>query len=102
MTEQIQPKRLRAGEPRHGCPACRQSWSRSNGCLLTAYDSEHLRVVVGAEGDRATEFGGLGPCGDCGAGVGWPHHVGCDLETCPRCGGQAISCACLDGLGDDD
>lgn len=33
-------------------------------------------------------------CGDCDAEFGELHHVGCDLETCPACQGQLISCSC--------
>ncbi|MCU1365540.1 MAG: hypothetical protein JWN39_1179 [Ilumatobacteraceae bacterium] len=34
------------------------------------------------------------PCNDCGAIEGQLHHFGCDLESCPRCGQQLISCDC--------
>ena len=37
-----------------------------------------------------------GFCHDCGAPDGGYHHPGCDMERCPRCRGQLISCGCLD------
>lgn len=46
-------------------------------------------------------------CGDCGVLMGGLHHPGCDMQRCPLCAGQFISCACwfdeddLDGRYDD-
>jgi hypothetical protein len=34
-------------------------------------------------------------CHDCGIAAGGVHHVGCDMEICPRCGGQFFGCSCL-------
>jgi hypothetical protein len=33
-------------------------------------------------------------CRDCGANEGEYHSVNCDMERCPFCGGQLISCGC--------
>ena len=33
-------------------------------------------------------------CHDCNVAPGGYHHPGCDMERCPRCGGQLISCDC--------
>ena len=36
-----------------------------------------------------------GRCGDCGVERGQVHHHGCDLELCPMCRRQSISCGCV-------
>lgn len=37
-------------------------------------------------------------CGDCGVSEGEIHECGCDMEVCPFCGGQLLSCSCIDEL----
>lgn len=35
-------------------------------------------------------------CGDCAAPKGGFHHRGCDIEQCPRCSDQLMSCGCTE------
>ena len=37
---------------------------------------------------------GYAQCYDCSAAVGELHDEGCDVERCPDCGGQMLSCDC--------
>ena len=60
----------------------------------------HVRVKfvhrVGAKirfGDERPAWPGE-QCHDCGVTKGEYHKDGCDVERCPRCGGQLISCDC--------
>lgn len=54
------------------------------------------RIPYGSESD---DYGADDhACGDCGVVKGQYHVMDCDVEECPRCNGQFISCDC----GDDE
>jgi len=40
-----------------------------------------------------------GRCHDCNIKHGNYHHPGCDVERCPKCKDQLISCGCLHDKG---
>ena len=46
-------------------------------------------------GDEKDDWGARSQvCADCAVARGQFHVPGCDVERCPRCGGQVITCAC--------
>ena len=79
------------------CEICGQEMLGAHGCTVSkvhisgkVYD----RIPVGGKGDWGEQEGADYVCGDCGAHQGGFHHWGCDVERCPACGMQLISCDC--------
>lgn len=83
------------------CEDCKKEMETARSCVFPylihkgkAYDrritQEHIDDWGYTTKDR---------CGDCGIQMkaGNVHHYGCDIERCPICGGQLISCDCFDG-----
>ena len=52
------------------------------------------RISWGAEKRQGRKRRPITTCHDCGALPGQFHVPGCDMEQCPSCAGQNISCGC--------
>jgi hypothetical protein len=103
FTQPIGPKSASCGgnpPPQSDLP----SWTmRSNPATYWINGREYVRV---AYGDESSDWGAdKYPCGDCGVEKGQFHRPWCDIERCPACDRQHISCACEwdeDEYYDDD
>ena len=89
------------------CPDCKQEMLEADSCTFHSIISESGKVYdrhrfMDAEDEAMYRNLGIDydfcessiRCGDCGIRPGGLHHFGCDMERCPRCGGQLISCDC--------
>lgn len=72
------------------CPDCGQDMHTADSCTRTQLT---LDGVV-YERSRAHFDEPSGRCLDCGIKHGEVHHLGCDVELCPKCGLQLIGCDC--------
>jgi len=78
------------------CEGCGQDMALAASCLketvsLRGRVYERLRY-----GREATGYAPVVParCHDCNVAPMGIHHAGCDVERCPRCAGQLVSCDC--------
>lgn len=63
---------------------------------------QHDKIEIDGKLYDAIKFGDekdnfdipIGTCHDCGIKLGEFHHDNCDMEECPYCGHQLISCFC--------
>ena len=79
------------------CKFCNREMLETDGCdcdpIPYAGGESLPRVPYGSE--KRADWSVCGErCPDCNAKLGQPHHWGCDVEECPRCHHQLITCAC--------
>ena len=79
------------------CEDCKKEMTKGNGCTITHVmfiDKAQLERVLYGRETRWDTTEGNNPCHDCNVEIGQIHHAGCDVEECPRCHLQQISCPC--------
>jgi hypothetical protein len=81
------------------CETCGLEMLIAVSCTATQYcftdGIPYTRIRYGDE-TRTNFIATSQVCHDCGIIEGHYHHPGCDVEECPRCHRQAISCDCND------
>jgi len=75
------------------CSYCEREMTGGVSCIevpVVLADGEHKAIPWGEE---VPSWEGE-DCHDCGVPKSGYHHPGCDVEQCPRCFWQLISCSC--------
>ena len=79
------------GTQKYATCECGKTMSVGGGCRFTHYcNADGTKRIARKVNDSGCT------CHECNAGTGKRHHLGCDMERCPVCGGQAIGCECLE------
>ncbi len=75
------------------CPDCKKEMLDSDSCSM---EFRCIKINGKIYPRNTTEYDYNINCHDCGIynKLGNIHHFGCDVERCPACGGQLISCSC--------
>ena len=81
------------------CEWCNQEMKTHKGCTNSTVEFPDGTVLPSITYQNELASSSL-YCHDCGVQIGDFHHPGCDMEICPKCQGQLISCGCLDEEGE--
>jgi hypothetical protein len=82
------------------CLDCDREMLTAPSCVVSSLHLGGEPFPLTPYGRDGTSAPGGGRCGDCGVEPGGFHHLGCDLQPCPRCQRQLLSCGCpFDELG---
>ena len=73
------------------CKDCKKEMEKAHSC-----SSKFIEIKKQTYKRNTTYFDVNKRCHDCGIvnKKGNTHHFGCDMERCPKCKGQLISCDC--------
>jgi len=80
------------------CQGCHKPMAPHNGCTVSHIymnGKKYERIKAGATPGFDDDMSETDVCHDCNAGAGQYHHFGCDMERCPCCLHQVISCDCF-------
>ena len=89
------------------CTLCDQEMTEAASCSVEILHQKGTPFELFPHGKDPGWRGLRGRCPDCGVARGGFHHVGCDVQRCPACRRQLISCDCRwdelrDEYDDDD